>query len=481
MDFKGKKVLVVGLGTLGGGLATVKWLLAHGANVTVTDLREHARLKDSIRALGNSAGRVRFVLGKHTKKDFVSHEAIVVNPAVRIQKNPFLSLARKKGIPILNDLVVFLENAKNPIIAVTGTRGKTTTANWVAHFLSGKKGKVSASGNSSDHALLKLLPRLEKKRKIPAVLELSSFQLEIAKFAHRAPNISIITNLYRDHLNRHQTMEKYADAKANIFMRQDKTQNLILNYDNAWTAYFLRKKPKSRIYLISLENVIPRRYKHFLIRANKKIVFSDGERKINVFSKKTLEKIELLGKHNMYNFLCSALAAHLAGVSWKEIESRAQSLPVIPYRQEVIIEKKNMRVINDTTATSPEGGIVALARFGGKNTIFIAGGTDKKLDYTTWAKEVKKKIDPQNLFLLDGSATRKMISALIRIGYFKNTRPRCFEDLKKLLQSVKKFLNINRQLPVIILFSPSSASFEKFKNEFDRGEKFGKLSKKIFA
>lgn len=479
MLLNGKKVLVVGLGVLGGGVASVKWLVKQGADITVTDLRSRSELKGSIRALGTGTRKIRFVLGKHDPKDFENADLIVLGPGVKIIGNKFIAAAKKKGVPIVNDLVLFLGRVKNPVIAVTGTRGKTTTTNWIAHFLKGKYTSARASGNSSDDALLKLLPRLEKKKRVPAVLELSSFQLELADRAKRGPEIAVLTNLSRDHLNRHETMQNYALAKANLFANQTKDQALVLNYDNPWTKFFLSKKPKGRVYLFSLKK--KPKNKHFLIRANKKIVFGDGGRERVVFSGSEVERMEKLGEHNMYNFLAAALAAHLAGASWKEIEKRTLHLPGIPLRQEVIVRKKNLVVVNDSAGTSPEATIAAIKRFSKEGEVILAtGGTDKDLKFDALAKEIKKSIAPDRLFLLNGSATKKLIIELKKIGYFKKEKPQIFEDLKELLVSIRKILNTKYHIPATILFSPGAASFEKFKNEFDRGEKFARYAKRLF-
>lgn len=477
-DFRNKKVLVVGLGTLGGGIATVKWLLSQGAKVTVTDLKNRIQLKDAIHALRKDSKRIHFVLGKHDEKDFVSHDVIIVNPAVKIRGNRLLASARKRNIPIINDLSIFLSNSENLTVAVTGTRGKTTTTNWIAYLLSKKFKGAKASGNSSDDALLKLLPRLEKDRKKPAILELSSFQLETADISKKAPDIAVITNIYRDHLNRHGTMREYARVKANIFKNQTKDQKLILNADNEWTDFFLKMRPKAEAYFVSCNG---KKITSGLRFEDSGIIFYKKGIRTRIFSGKEKIKIESLGKHNVYNFLFAALVVHTAGVSWKKISGMIDKLPVIRYRQEIVIKKKNLIVINDTTATSPEGAIAGLERFGGEKTFFIAGGTDKKLEYGVWSQVVKKNILPAHLFLLDGSATKKMIQSLKKINYFKSTKPQVFENLETVLLSVKELLPItNSKLPITILFSPGAASFEKFKNEFDRGEKFEKYSKKIF-
>jgi len=467
-DLEGKNVLVVGLGTLGGGASTVKWLLGEGAILTVTDLRTRRELKDSILGLGARAKKVRWVLGGHRMEDFGSHDLVVVGPGVKIRGNKYLAAAKRKKIPLANDLTLFLERVQNPVIAVTGTRGKTTTVNWVAHLLKDRFPGVKASGNSSEDALLKLLPRLEGKGKVPAVLELSSFQLELAENAERGPDIAVITNVFRDHMNRHGNMREYARVKANIFKKQRKDQNLILNFDNRWTQFFLELGPRARKYFVSSRKLPGK------CRGLGGAKFLENGKEKNVLSEELINKIRKLGGHNVENFFAAALAAHLMGVSWEDIEKRGKGLPQIKFREEPVLRKRGLVIINDTTATSPEGSMAAAERFKGKETIFIAGGTDKGLEYKEWAKCIEKHILPQNLFFLEGSATKKMIRELNRIGYFKKKRMQVFGDLKRLLKEV------SAKKRNTIVFSPGAASFEKFKNEFDRGEKFNVYSKQIF-
>ncbi len=467
MKFGGKKVLVVGLGSLGGGVSIVKWLLKQGADVTVTDLKSEDELRNSIELLGEEKSRVNFVLGKHRISDFTSHEIIVVNPAVKLGNNRFIRAAREKNVPILNDLVIFLDKIENRLIAVTGTRGKTTTANWITHFLSGKFKKIKAGGNSPEYPLLKMLPEI-KGEEIPAVVELSSFQLEIADLAKKGPDIAIITNFYRDHLNRHGTMKEYLRAKANIFKNQNKNQKLILNYDNEWTKKFISLKPKSKTYFISLKG-LPKDVKGLYISGNL-IIFREnplagGEKE--VFNKETLNLLKKKGGHNMENFLFASLASFLAGISWENIRKKIESLPQIKFREEKVMNTKNVVAVNDSAATSPEASIAAIERFGREQTVLIAGGTDKNLEYKSWAKKVNENIKPKNLFLLEGSATDKMIKALDNIGYFKNSKAETYDSLENILRKISKCKK-NK----IILFSPGAASFEKFKNEFDRGDKF---------
>ncbi len=475
IDFRNKKVLVMGLGVLGGGLAVTKWLVKHGAKVTVTDLKTKRELKTPFQELGKLKSKITLVLGRHRESDFRNNEMIVVNPGVP-KESKFLKIAKKNNAAIENEASLFFRFCppqrdeispsadKNPIIAVTGTRGKTTTANWIYHFLKKKYPKAVLTGNSSDNPMLNILDKLDGKS--PVVVELSSWQLELLPKSGKAPHIAVITNLYRDHMNRHKNMRNYALAKANIFSDQNKNNYLILNKNNSWTKFFLKLKPQAKIIYFP----------------NKGIV--NSELRIKNFESK-------YGKHNLENLSIAILVARKIGVSDSQIKGTIKNLPQVKYREEIIYQKKGLTVVNDSTATSPDATIAALRRFGkhGK-IILISGGTDKELEFNEWARMVKKYVKPENLYLLNGNATKKMIMALLHFAYFKKEKPQLFEDLKIILMRIKnkelriKNIKKNKRSIIhnskfIILFSPSSASFEKFKNEFDRGEKFNLYLKSV--
>ncbi|MFY9493562.1 MAG: UDP-N-acetylmuramoyl-L-alanine--D-glutamate ligase [Minisyncoccia bacterium] len=444
---KGKKVLVMGLGLLGGGVATTRWLVKHGAKVTVTDLKDKKSLASSIKSLGVAAKKIRLVLGKHNEPDFKNHDIVVVNPAVP-RLSPFLKIARASGAVLENEASLFFRFCQNPAIGVTGTKGKTTTANWIYHFLKQKYPRSALAGNSSDNPMLKALDGLDGPS--PVVVELSSWHLELLTKSERAPHIAVITNIYPDHLNRYENITEYALAKANIFKHQTGDDFLILNKKNNWTQFFLKQSANWRTKGQTLFIPYP----------------------IFPFS----SPFTPFGDHNLQNLMTAALAANLAGVSWSLIKKAVKTLPQIKFREEVIYQKNGLTVVNDTTATSPDATIAALKRFTyrGSTSILIAGGTDKKLEFDDWAKTVKKTVKPENLFLLEGSATAWMLDSLNRIGYFKKTTPRLYLNFNVLLTSGLKRAKIVKGKK-ILLFSPGAASFEKFKNEFDRGSQFNKF------
>ncbi len=473
---KGKTALVMGLGIHGGGVATALWLVHHGAKVTVTDKRDKELLASSVRALKGVP--VRYKLGGHDKRDFISHDIIVVNPGVP-QKNEYLALAEKaaksKKISIENDVSLFFRNSDAAVIGVTGTRGKTTTTLWVAELLKTKHGEVRPSGNTPMNALLKEFDRVQGTG-TPVVAELSSWQLEYLPVSKRAPHVAVITNLYPDHLNRYSGIRAYASAKANIFRHQHEDDFLVLNHDNEWTPFFLAKKPKGIVFFISTKP-LPRSLNGLFVRKEKLVFRFDGMEQ-QLFSVKRF--IRERGAHNLENLLAAVLAVKLFDSSVHVSEKSVLVLPTPRMRQEVVFQNKELTVINDSCATSPDGTIAAIKRFAGQKNqrlILICGGTDKELEFSELATVIKAHILPENIILLNGSATTKLIGALRALGYDKKYPLVAYDELslcvKIAIVEVK-----NQKQKTTILFSPGAASFEKFLHEFDRGEKFNALIKK---
>lgn len=476
MEFKNKKVLIFGLGSLGGGVATAKWFFKKGAKLRITDLKRKKDLAKSLEKLKNI--KARFILEKHRYEDINWAEIIAVNPGVSY-KNDFILYAKKKGKEVLNDYCLFFQQAKGDFLAVTGTRGKTTTTFWIYTFLKlfGKKlrKKILIGGNQPEKSLLKILDKT--KDNTISVLEISSFQLEFNNKFLKAPNIAIITNIMIDHLNRYENLEEYAKVKANIFLNQTNNNFLILNRDNDWWKFFLKLKPQSKVYFVSKKSL-----KGKGIFCKKNFLFIKENKLIKLFNVRNF--IKIYGEHNLYNLMFSILATYIYLKNFsnfniqkffEKIKKIVFNLPLPPFRQEIIFKKKNLIIVNDSAATTPDATILAILRFKkffgrGTRILLICGGTDKNLDFSKLSKIINQNIPSSNLILLNGSATQKLIKELEKINYpIKNI----FENLK---ECVKKAFELVKNKS-IILFSPGSASFEKFKNEFDRGKKFNKIVK----
>ena len=257
-------------------------------------------------------------------------------------------------------------------IGITGTRGKTTTATWIGHFLK----PVVIGGNMPQNGLFKILRGLTSLTRLnlvkrPIVLELSSFQLEFMRHDLPAPHIAVITNLHQDHLNRHGTLKKYRDTKALLFKYQQKSDFLILNADNPHTKEFLKPKPQASVYHVSMKKV-----GYGMYRKGKNIVFAKNR------------KEEIVGKipagysaHMQYNLLTALLVAHLYGAEWNALLRKIPTLPQVPFRQELVYKKRGLEMYNDSASTSPEGVMAAIDRFKGHKTAFIFLCTHKTLSF----------------------------------------------------------------------------------------------------
>jgi UDP-N-acetylmuramoylalanine--D-glutamate ligase len=467
--FLGKKVLVMGLGILGGGIATARWAVEQGAQVTVTDLKTEQELSGSIKKLEDIKNKITFVLGEHRDSDFENTDMVIVNPDIPIS-SPFLEIARKNKVVIENELTLFLSRAPSiNNIAVTGTRGKTTTSNWIGHLIKGINQDTLVTGNSSDEPLLKTINRVTPSTSV--VVETPSFLLEHFTADKKAPHIAVITNLFQDHLNRHGTMDNYANTKANIYRNQKPTDFLILNFDNDWSNFFLKQNPKAKILFFSCKE-LPDDKEGAYIKNEKVVIRFKNKEETLIDSSAFIEKH---GMHNLENFLASSLTAYISGVSAEKIHELSITLPEIHFRQEKVYDRGGIKIYNDTNATSPEGAVAAIRRFrrNKKNTIFISGGTDLGLDFSKWAEEVQTHIAPKYLILLSGSATEKMKKNLAELKYEPiqeyETLDECFKKATEIMTAK------NGEWTVV--FSPASKSFEKFKNEFDRGEKFNEIIK----
>ena len=228
MDFKGKKILIMGLGLLGGGAACVKWFVKHGARVTVTDLKSKKQLQQTFTSLKNLS--VTWVLGRHRESDFKNSDLVIQNPDVP-RESKYLKMAAKAGVGVENEASIFLKNCRGQVIGVTGTRGKSTTSALIYNML--LPGSKAYLAGLPKMPMLDILDRIKPAEKV--VLELSSWQLEVLGAHNLSPQVAVVTNIYNDHLNRYSGMKQYIAAKKNIFKYQKKNDITVLNFGNKET------------------------------------------------------------------------------------------------------------------------------------------------------------------------------------------------------------------------------------------------------
>lgn len=473
-DFKDKRITVMGVGLHGGGVGVIKFLAQHGAKVLATDLRTKDELKESLELLKDLP--VDFVLGKHRLEDFTKVDMVIKNPGVP-ENSKFLVAAKKHKVPVESDIGIFFELCPAPIIGVTGTKGKSTTATLIAHLLKQKYPQVILAGNIRS-SVLENLPKISKDSVV--VLELSSWQLADAKNHKKSPHISVITNIFPDHLNRYSSFEDYVEDKKLVFKFQDEKDFLFLNY-NEKNLRELANEAKSRVYFYSPQgddlllmkdwpslNQEPRLGAY---QKRKKIYFGMNQEEVC-----ELKEIKLLGRHAINNILAAVSVAKLFDLENSDIRLALADFKGLAGRLELIAEKRGVKFFNDTTATAPEAAMAALEALGDrwpdlkKRLILIAGGADKDLEFSNFAKKIVDSC--LGVILLEGTATPKLEKEITKaMEAAPENNFALFEKTDDLEKGVKKAVSLAKRGSIILL-SPGCASFGLFKHEFDRGEKF---------
>lgn len=456
--FKDKRITVFGLGLNDGGVGTVAYLAKQGAReIIVTDIKSREELAPSLEKLA-SYKNVTYILGQHRPEDFTRVDMVIKNPALP-WTNEYVQLAQRQGIPVEMDSSLFFALCKVPIIGVTGSKGKTTTASLIAHLLEHAEKRVVRVGISR-MGVLGMLDQIGEGSIV--VFELSSWRLSALAHLKRSPYIAVVTNIYPDHLNYYKSMAAYIDDKKNIFRFQKASDVLITDFDNTVTREFAQDALGSVLFgstrqLIDGDGAWLADETLFVSEQGKESILLPAA------------EVPLQGTHNISNVLLASLAALSFGLSLKDVRSGIKSFTGVPHRLEKVAEKKGVTYYNDTTATIPDAAILALRSFS-EPVVLIAGGSDKQLDFTLFAQEILNR--PKGLILFRGEGTEKILRAL-RALLPEAEKDRRFEVVENMHTAVE--LAAQRAVPGdVVLLSPGAASFGIFKNEFDRGEQFRK-------
>jgi len=453
-DFKNKKVTVMGLGLHGGGIGTVRFLSGAGAKVIVTDLKSKEELAPSLEKLKDLKG-VEYVLGQHRPEDFTGADMIVKTPPVP-WNNKYIKLALEKNIPVEVDSSLFFKLCKNPIVGITGTRGKTTTASLIYEILK-EAGKNTIKAGIGQIPVLSKLEKLKKDSIV--VFELSSWRLSALGRCKLSPQVAVITNIYRDHLNYYKTMEDYAADKRNIFLHQKPEDTCVINWDNEITMD-MTGEVKSNLVKFSVNKISGGQA---VFVENKAIYFNNG-----VDEKKVMDiaDIKIRGIHNIPNILAAIGACAALGVDLASMKKAITNFAGIAHRLEFVGEFGGVKYFNDTAATSPEGALAGINSFS-EPIILISGGADKNLDVSELGEAIAEKV--KAVVFLKGTATEKIISEV---------KKHITADGEKefvIVDSMAKAVELARgsaETGDVVLLSPGVASFGLFANEFDRGDKF---------
>ncbi|MDP2789919.1 MAG: UDP-N-acetylmuramoyl-L-alanine--D-glutamate ligase [bacterium] len=441
-DLRGQRVVVYGLGVQGGGEAAVRYAVQQHAQVTVFDAKPASAfvaIRKRLRGLP-----VQYLFGQQSIRSVPGADVIIKNPGVPID-DPALRSAQRAGVIITSDLGLFRASSPNPIIAITGTKGKTTVATWLAALLRTKVRGTVLAGNVRHSPLLE--PRAYDGR-TPVVLELSSFQLE-ALDVPLAPKLALVTNLFPDHLDRHKTMRAYAAVKARVAEGQIATDYFIAPLDSEWSR-FSNIRTRARTFWTS----------------------DKPQPKANAFIQKTWIVLRVQGKllrvvpvsklkqQDIGTVRCAisvALAGYLLGHSLTDIRRSLCKFPGVPERFEVVRTFSGRTFINNTTATNPASAVAGIASVPGR-CIVIAGGTDKGLPKRQLVQALNRVAA---VVFLPGTAT-KVIAPKVHV-------PSTF--VRSMAAAVRAAVRYSKSSDTILL-SPGAASFGLFRNEFDRGAQF---------
>jgi len=456
----------MGFGLHGWGVGAVNWLIKHGAKVTVTDLKNREQLKSTLSRINEK--KVKLILGRHREIDFKNTDIVLQNPGVP-HESKFIKIAKKFGAMIENDASLFIKNCSGTVIGVTGTRGKSTTSVLMHEFLKSKK--VFLAGLPQ----LPLLDILDKVKKNGlAILELSSWQLEILGQQMISPPVAVIINIYPDHLNRYSGLAEYIEAKANIIRFQGANDIGVVNLDNSATKK-LGEKVGGRRYWFSLK-YFAEQNGSFVKSGN--IYFRENG---NVERVCPVKALKLAGEHNLENALAAITVAKVFGAKSSTIKKVLKNFRGLPFRIEVVRQFNGIQYINDTTSTTPDATMAALKTLGAKKRksengkiVLIAGGTTKNIPdekFKQLAGLIKQNCKALILFKGDGS--RQILRHLKKIKY----QPVVFEIGS--MAGAVALANSFAQKRDIVLLSPACASFNMFINEYDRGEQFNRIVNKI--
>jgi UDP-N-acetylmuramoylalanine--D-glutamate ligase len=510
-DFSGRRVLVMGLGLHGGGGESATYLARHGAELTITDLQDEKTLTPSIEkmeaALKNCGGaaKIRYVLGKHEMADFERADLVIKNPGVK-PDSPYLRAARR----VETDISLFLARSPARLIAVTGSKGKSGAASALHWVLKRVRNPVPAAGLPKGEAEpaavlpgrawlggnitvspLSFLDQLTADDDV--VLELSSWQLGDLRGRLKdggeghgepllKPRCAVITAIMQDHLDRYPGMDAYVADKRVIYQGQDREDATIAGQDY-WGRGFLAE---SRGRSLGYGAGEPAEGTSGGWLAGPETGFEPGTGLARFYegpvagpeAGKLIEalpvKLLVPGRHQRINLLAAALALLDLGLPAELVREGLGSFPGIEHRLEFFHEKRGVRFYNDTAATIPEATAAAVDTFEDQGRLLlVAGGSDKNLNYEPLAEAAEKMAGGAGkLFLLAGAGSRKLAALL-------DDRSIPFRGpFNSIDAAVRALLEEARPADIAIL-SPGCASFGMFKNEFDRGNTWKEVVRRL--
>ncbi len=457
-EFRGRRVTVVGLAR--SGIAAARLLAAVGARVTVADEKPEAQLAGALQQLDRQAVAVRVGPGYETALE--GADLVVVSPGVPTRL-PMLAAARARGLAVIGELELAFRFLEAPVLAVTGTNGKSTTVTLLGLTLE-RAGKRAFVGGNLGRALGEAALATWEQRKASGggspydvvVVEVSSFQLETIERFH--PTVAALLNIAPDHLDRYDSLEDYIAAKARIFENQTADDVAVLNLDDERVTAMAKGLRARRAGFSCRRPLRPP------VEVG---AWLEGERLVAALGGPTTEvlarsELRLFGEHNLANALAATAIGLAAGCPRDAIREALRTFPGLEHALEVVRERRGVRFVNDSKGTNVDATLKALESFDAP-VLLIAGGRDKGGDFTRLREPVRQRV---KRLILIGEAAPRIKAAL--------------GDFERLVEagSLREAVGAAAAAAApgdVVLLSPACASFDMFADYQDRGRQFKQL------
>ena len=451
LRWKGKHVSVVGLGK--SNMALIRYLARRGVSITARDQKSADELGAAVDELRRLGAEMR--LGPGYLKDLAASDGIFLTPGMR-KDLPQIEEARVLGVEITSETNLFMELCRAPVVGITGSSGKTTTTTLVGALLEAAGHKVYVGGNIG-RPLIEVVDEIKESAVV--VLELSSFQLELAT---RSPQVACITNITPNHLDVHPDMEAYVAAKKRIYQFQSDSDVLVLNAVNEHTRA-MAKGARGRVVWFSAAGEVPL---GAFVDSGRIVIAKDGRSGGTLTDVCGLDEIRLLGDHNVENVLAACAIADQLGVTPGTMRDVVSTFTGVAHRLELVREANGVAYYNDSIATSPSRAVAGIKAFD-RPIHLIAGGYDKHLPWDEFAEVVAERVKTLVLIGQAGPAIERAV-----LDAKGATKPRIvYAD------SLKEAVAVAAGAAVpgdVVLLSPACASYDMFPNFEVRGEQFRK-------
>lgn len=452
-DFNNIKVTVIGAAR--SGIAAAKLFKSNGASVFVSEQNSSAQIKTALESLQSDGIGIEF--GGHTNRVFDS-AFMIISPGVPSNSKIVIE-AQQRKIKVVSEIEAASWFCPAPIVAVTGSNGKTTTTTLIGEIFGEAKLDYVVAGNIGT-AFSSLLNTLTLNS--TAILEVSSFQLDHIETFH--PKVSVLLNITPDHLDRYEnSMEKYSASKARIFINQTNDDVLIYNIDDEIVKNIV-KSAKCKLLAFSINQKLNEGGYIVTTESGKqKLVIKNNGKEISLIE---IEEMCIKGSHNIYNSLAAALAANVMGIKAETISRTLKQFKGVEHRLEFVRELNGVKYINDSKATNVDSVWYALNAVN-EPIILLLGGRDKGNDYSKLTNLIHKKV-----------------KAIVAIG---ESAEKVYNDLSglrsvQIVTSMDEAVNSASKLAVageVVLLSPACASFDWFDNYEHRGKVFKELVNRL--